>query len=50
LGSHEPAIEAVKEAGRKLMEETKLGSEDIENRLQQLQCSWEELREISSNR
>ncbi|XP_064649219.1 spectrin alpha chain-like isoform X2 [Lineus longissimus] len=50
VGSHEPAIEAVKEAGRKLMEETTLGSEDIENRIEQLQSSWEELRQMSTNR
>ncbi|XP_023929927.1 spectrin alpha chain-like isoform X4 [Lingula anatina] len=50
LASHEPAIQAVQETAEKLMTETQIGSEEIANRLQQLNENWEELKQMASNR
>ncbi|XP_014681189.1 PREDICTED: spectrin alpha chain, non-erythrocytic 1-like [Priapulus caudatus] len=50
LSSHEPAIQAVQDAGRMLMEESTLGTEEIQNRCGQLGDSWSQLRSMSSHR
>ncbi|XP_022242846.1 spectrin alpha chain-like isoform X2 [Limulus polyphemus] len=50
LASHEPAIEAVQEAGHKLMEESNLGVPEIEQRLEALELAWLELKEMSRDR
>merc|ERR1719187_2685316 len=50
LNSHEPAIQAVQEAGKQLIDTTQLGGPEIEQRLKQLNDVWEELKEMASNR
>lgn len=50
LLSHEPAIQQVEEAGQKLMQESNLGVPEIESRLQQLQLSWQQLKQLSEER
>ncbi|KAG0426467.1 hypothetical protein HPB47_026442, partial [Ixodes persulcatus] len=50
LGAHEPAIQAVQEAGHKLMAESNLGVPEIEQRLQTLELSWRELKQMAGDR
>ncbi|XP_049273275.1 spectrin alpha chain isoform X2 [Rhipicephalus sanguineus] len=50
LGAHEPAIQAVQEAGHKLMAESNLGVPEIEQRLQALELSWRELKQMAGDR
>ncbi|XP_013775722.1 spectrin alpha chain-like isoform X2 [Limulus polyphemus] len=50
LASHEPAIQAVQEAGHTLMAESNLGVPEIEQRLQALELAWHELKQMSEDR
>merc|ERR1711971_1378988 len=50
LNSHEPAIQAVQEAGKQLIDTTQLGGPEIEQRLKQLNDVWEELKEMAASR
>ncbi|XP_055377124.1 spectrin alpha chain isoform X3 [Condylostylus longicornis] len=50
LGSHEPAIQAVQEAGEKLMDVSNLGVPEIEQRLKALNQSWAELKNLAATR
>merc|ERR1719309_597024 len=50
LGSHEPAIQAVQEAGEKLMDVSNLGVPEIEQRLRQLNQAWDELKAMATDR
>lgn len=46
LAAHEPTIEAVQEAGQKLMAESNLGVPEIELRLKNLDKAWQELKKV----
>ncbi|CAG2257396.1 SPTA [Mytilus edulis] len=50
LVTHEPAIQAVQETGAKLIEESDINTADIKERLEQLDRSWEELKQMANNR
>ncbi|KAI4458382.1 troponin [Holotrichia oblita] len=50
LGSHEPAIQAVQEAGEKLMDVSNLGVPEIEQRLKALNQAWAELKQLATTR
>merc|ERR1712142_977774 len=50
LGSHEPAIQQVQEAGAQLIDSSHLGGEEIEQRLKQLSDVWEELKGMAQSR
>jgi len=50
LGSHEPAIQAVQEAGQQLMNVSNLGVPEIEQRLRMLNQAWDELKLMSATR
>ncbi|KYQ58537.1 Spectrin alpha chain [Trachymyrmex zeteki] len=50
LGSHEPAIQAVQEAGEKLMDVSNLGVPEIEQRLKLLNQAWAELKQLAATR
>ncbi|KAL5013103.1 hypothetical protein ScPMuIL_011654 [Solemya velum] len=50
LASHEPAIQAVQEMGEKLINESDINTTDIRSRLEQLNHSWTELKEMAANR
>ncbi|XP_072162112.1 spectrin alpha chain [Bemisia tabaci] len=50
LGSHEPAIQAVQEAGEKLMDVSNLGVPEIEQRLKLLNQAWSELKQLAATR
>ena len=50
LATHEPAIQAVQETGAKLIEESDINTADIKARLEQLDRSWEELKQMANNR
>lgn len=50
LGSHEPAIQSVQEAGEKLMDVSNLGVPEIEQRLKLLNQAWSELKQMAANR
>lgn len=50
LGSHEPAIQAVQEAGEKLMDVSNLGVPEIEQRLKALNQAWAELKNLAATR
>ncbi|XP_032452714.1 spectrin alpha chain isoform X2 [Nasonia vitripennis] len=50
LGSHEPAIQAVQEAGEKLMDVSNLGVPEIEQRLKLLEQAWSELKQLAATR
>ncbi|GFT44789.1 spectrin alpha chain [Nephila pilipes] len=50
LAAHEPTIEAVQEAGQKLMAESNLGVPEIELRLKNLDKAWQELKKMTSDR
>jgi spectrin alpha len=49
IGSHEPTIQAVQDAGQKLMVESNFVPE-IEQRLQALESSWNRLKEAATER
>ncbi|XP_035787487.1 spectrin alpha chain isoform X2 [Anopheles albimanus] len=50
LASHEPAIQAVQEAGEKLMDVSNLGVPEIEQRLKALNQAWTELKGLAATR
>lgn len=50
LASHEPAIQAVEEAGEKLMDVSNLGVPEIEQRLKALALAWDELQALAAER
>ncbi|XP_060596253.1 spectrin alpha chain, non-erythrocytic 1-like isoform X2 [Ruditapes philippinarum] len=50
LTSHEPAIQAVQETGAKLIGESDINTDDIQNRLEQLAKSWDELKQMAERR
>ncbi|XP_028029643.1 spectrin alpha chain isoform X2 [Bombyx mandarina] len=50
LASHEPAIQAVQEAGEKLMDVSNLGVLEIEQRLKALALAWDELQALAAER
>merc|ERR1719242_2345734 len=50
LGSHEPAIQQVQEAGAHLIDSSTLGGAKIEERLQQLTAVWQELKQMAHQR
>ncbi|ODM90488.1 Spectrin alpha chain [Orchesella cincta] len=50
LQSHEPAIQAVQEAGSKLMDISNIGVPEIESRLKALSQAWSELKQLCSER
>merc|ERR1719415_156525 len=50
LASHEPTIKSVKDAGQLLMEKSRFGSDDIIERLKQLNDVWVELQEMAVTR
>ncbi|XP_048482065.1 spectrin alpha chain isoform X4 [Plutella xylostella] len=50
LASHEPAIQAVQEAGEKLMDVSNLGVPEIEQRLKALAQAWSELQTLAAER
>ncbi|XP_046986663.1 spectrin alpha chain isoform X3 [Schistocerca americana] len=50
LASHEPAIQAVQEAGEKLMDVSNLGVPEIEQRLKLLNQAWAELKQMAATR
>ncbi|BFZ06026.1 hypothetical protein BsWGS_09066 [Bradybaena similaris] len=50
IENHEPAIQAVHDTGKKLMTESDIGTSDIQNRLDQLSFSWEELKQMTASR
>ncbi|KAI2810973.1 Spectrin alpha chain, non-erythrocytic 1 [Blomia tropicalis] len=50
LAAHEPTIQAVQEAGQKLMLESNLGVPEIENRLNALEQSWIQLKNMTAIR
>ena len=45
--AHEPSIRAVQETGQKLMLETNSNAPEIEQRLQNLETKWQELKNLS---
>lgn len=50
LASHEPAIQAVQEAGEKLIDVSNLGVPEIEQRLKALNQAWAELKNLAATR
>ena len=50
LASHEPAIQAVQEAGEKLIHISNLGVPEIETRLSALSDTWDDLKRLSATR
>merc|ERR1712223_2207358 len=50
LASHEPSIKGVQDAGQLLMEKSRFGSDDIIERLKQLNDVWVELQEMAVTR
>ncbi|XP_054158910.1 spectrin alpha chain-like isoform X2 [Oppia nitens] len=50
LGSHEPSIQAVQDAGQQLMVESNLGVPEIEQRLQALEQNWHDLKRMAQLR
>ncbi|RWS03708.1 hypothetical protein B4U79_02448, partial [Dinothrombium tinctorium] len=50
LSSHEPSIQAVQDAGQKLMVESNLGVPEIEQRLQALEQNWQDLKKMANIR
>lgn len=50
MASHEPAIQAVQEAGEKLMDVSNLGVPEIEQRLKLLNQAWSELKQLAASR
>ena len=50
LASHEPAIQAVQDAGQQLMNVSNLGVPEIEQRLRMLNQAWDELKLMAATR
>merc|ERR1739844_657256 len=50
LGSHEPTIKSVKDAGQTLIDVSQFGSQEITERLKQLNDVWEELKDMAATR
>lgn len=50
IRAHEPAIRAVQEMGQKLMAETNSNAPEIEQRLQNLETNWQDLKSLSEAR
>merc|ERR1712012_878959 len=50
LASHEPAIQQVQEAGGQLIASSQFGSQEITERLKQLNDVWEELKDMAATR
>ena len=50
LGSHEPTIQQVQEAGAQLIDSSHLGGEEIEQRLKHLSDVWEELKTMTQSK
>ncbi|XP_053212819.1 spectrin alpha chain-like [Panonychus citri] len=50
LATHEPSIQAVQNAGQKLMDQSNLGIQEIESRLQALENNWQDLKSLSGVR
>merc|ERR1719336_2850212 len=50
LASHEPSIQAVHETGEGLIEASQFGSQEITERLKQLNDVWEELKDMAATR
>ena len=50
LGSHEPTIQQVQEAGAQLIDSSHLGGDEIEQRLKHLSDVWEELKGMAQSR
>lgn len=50
LAAHEPNIQAVQEAGQNLILESNIGKQEIENRLNALEQSWIELKDMTAVR
>ncbi|XP_070531768.1 spectrin alpha chain, non-erythrocytic 1-like isoform X3 [Ptychodera flava] len=50
ISSHEPTIQAVQDAGAKLMADSTLGSQEIQDRLDQLNQNWQELQQLAKIR
>merc|ERR1719458_2354665 len=50
LASHEPTIKSVMDAGQTLIDVSQFGSQEITERLKQLNDVWEELKEMAATR
>merc|ERR1719458_2417782 len=50
LASHEPTIKSVKDAGQTLIDVSQFGSQEITERLKQLNDVWEELKDMAGTR
>merc|ERR1719411_1747095 len=50
LASHEPSIKAVQDAGQVLIDKSQFGSDEIKERLKQLNDVWVELQEMAASR
>merc|ERR1719458_1937416 len=50
LASHEPTIKSVKDAGQTLIDVSQFGSQEITERLKQLNDVWEELKDLAVTR
>jgi spectrin alpha len=50
LSSHEPAIQNVQDIGEKLMAESNLMNDEIQQKLQGLSSNWDELKQMATNR
>merc|ERR1719273_2575870 len=50
LASHEPTIKSVKDAGQTLIDVSQFGSQEITERLKQLNDVWEELKDMAVTR
>merc|ERR1719259_1022170 len=50
LASHEPTIKSVKDAGQTLIDVSQFGSQEITERLKQLNDVWEELKDMAATR
>ena len=50
LSSHEPTINQVQEAGQTLIDVSKIGGDEITERLKQLNAVWTELKDMSKTR
>ncbi len=50
LNSHEPAIQQILDTANKLIDESNIGTRDIEKRCSQLQSNWQELKDLTRER
>ncbi|XP_033114838.1 spectrin alpha chain, non-erythrocytic 1-like isoform X3 [Anneissia japonica] len=50
INSHEPSIKAVADSGNLLLQELSVAPEQVQQRLDQLDVNWTELRTLASNR